>query len=145
VRLAKAQNITSIADFIAARYGKDQAVAATVAGSPERAEAWKLDARAPLAGDGVEAAAARHEVERLGDEVRRSLAFYGTLAPLPASLSVHVSGGVARLAGLAEALSQRLALPVSTFSPLDSTERGARIQAGGPQYAQAYGLALRAA
>jgi Na+/proline symporter/signal transduction histidine kinase len=31
VRLAKAQNITSIADFIAARYGKHQAVAATVA------------------------------------------------------------------------------------------------------------------
>ncbi len=31
VRLAKTQNITSIADFIAARYGKDQAVAATVA------------------------------------------------------------------------------------------------------------------
>src|ERR1043166_8469423 len=30
VRLAKAQNITSIADFIAARYGKGQAVAATV-------------------------------------------------------------------------------------------------------------------
>src|SRR6266511_6303741 len=29
VRLAKAQNITSIADFIAARYGKGQAVAAT--------------------------------------------------------------------------------------------------------------------
>jgi len=31
VRLAKAHNITSIADFIAARYGKSQAVAATVA------------------------------------------------------------------------------------------------------------------
>src|SRR5499427_1573120 len=31
VRIAKAQNITSIADFIAARYGKHQAVAATVA------------------------------------------------------------------------------------------------------------------
>jgi len=30
-RLAKSQNITSIADFIAARYGKSQAVAATVA------------------------------------------------------------------------------------------------------------------
>jgi Na+/proline symporter len=30
VRLAKSQNITSIADFIAARYGKCQAVAATV-------------------------------------------------------------------------------------------------------------------
>ena len=31
VRLAKKQNITSIADLIAARYGKSQAVAATVA------------------------------------------------------------------------------------------------------------------
>ena len=31
IRLAKAQKITSIADFIAARYGKSQAVAATVA------------------------------------------------------------------------------------------------------------------
>src|SRR5262245_32377576 len=31
VRLAKAKNITSIADFIAERYGKQQAVAATVA------------------------------------------------------------------------------------------------------------------
>src|SRR6202011_1501306 len=31
VRLPKGQNITSIADFIAARYGKSQAVAATVA------------------------------------------------------------------------------------------------------------------
>jgi Na+/proline symporter/signal transduction histidine kinase len=31
VRLAKAQNITSIADFVAARYGKSPAVAATVA------------------------------------------------------------------------------------------------------------------
>src|SRR6188508_3206485 len=31
VRLAKSQNITSVADFIAARYGKSQAVAATVA------------------------------------------------------------------------------------------------------------------
>ena len=31
IALAKSQNITSIADFIAARYGKSQAVAATVA------------------------------------------------------------------------------------------------------------------
>jgi Tfp pilus assembly PilM family ATPase len=59
--------------------------------------------------------------------------------------SLHVSGGVARLAGLPEALGESLALPVTTFSPLDTNERGARIHAGGPQYAQAYGLALRAA
>jgi Tfp pilus assembly PilM family ATPase len=122
-----------------------QAVAAAVGGSQERAEAWKLDARASLARDDAEATAARHEVERLGDEVRRSLAFYGTLAPLPESLSIHVSGGVARLPGLGDVLGERLALPVAMFSPLDTTERGARVHAGGPQYAQAYGLALRAA
>lgn len=121
------------------------AVAAALGGSTERAEEWKLDAGASLLHAGAEASAARQAVERLGDEVRRSLAFYGTLAPLPASLSLHVSGGVARLAGLPEALGERLALPVTTFSPLDTTERGARVQVGGPQYAQAYGLALRAA
>ena len=77
--------------------------------------------------------------------MRRSLAFYSTLAPLPAPLSLHLSGGVARLAGLVEALGERLAVPVTGFSPLDTIERGARIHAGGPQYAQAYGLALRAA
>ena len=31
VRLAKAQNITSVADFVAARYGKSEQVAALVA------------------------------------------------------------------------------------------------------------------
>lgn len=122
-----------------------QAVAAAMGGSTEEAEAWKLDGGASLLHAGAEASAARQTVERLADEVRRSLAFYGTLAPLPPSLSLHLSGGVARLQGLPEALGERLALAVTTFSPLDTTERGARIQAGGPQYAQAYGLALRAA
>ena len=37
IQLAKAHNITSIADFIGARYGKSQAVAATVA-----ATSWLL-------------------------------------------------------------------------------------------------------
>jgi type IV pilus assembly protein PilM len=122
-----------------------EAVATALDGSLEKAEAWKLDAATSLATDGAAPAAARRAVERLGEEVRRSLAFYGTLAPLPALQSLHLSGGVARLAGLPEALGGNLALPVSTFSPLDGIERGARIRVGGPQYAQAYGLALRAA
>jgi type IV pilus assembly protein PilM len=122
-----------------------QAIAAATGGSLERADAWKLDAGASLAQDGPEAGAARDAVTRLGDEVRRSLAFYGTLAPLPATLHLHVTGGSARLAGLTERLGEVLGLPARTFSPLDSSDRGVRIQAGGPQYAQAYGLALRAA
>ena len=46
IKLAKSQNITSIADFIAARYGKSQAVAATVAAiaitATVAATAWLL-------------------------------------------------------------------------------------------------------
>lgn len=121
-----------------------QAIANATTGSLERAEGWKLDAGASLQQDAPEAVAAREAIAKLADEVRRSLAFYGTLAPLPASVTLHVSGGSARLAGFTEVLGERLGLPTFTFSPLDTVDRGVRIQAGGPQYALAYGLALRA-
>jgi type IV pilus assembly protein PilM len=122
-----------------------EAVAAATGGSVERAEAWKLDASASLAQPGPEAAAARAVVESLGEELRRSFAFYRTIAELPEAFTVRLSGGTARLAGLAERLSEIVGMAVTPFSPLDAHERGARMQAGGPQYAQAYGLALRAA
>ncbi len=122
-----------------------QSVAAALDCSLERAEAWKLDAAASLAHDGAEAGAARQAVEALAEEVRRSLAFYRTLARLPETFTLRLSGGTARLSGLAERLSESLGQPVSGFSPLDAHERAARGPAAGPQYAQAYGLALRAA
>ena len=121
------------------------AIAATLGGSLERADAWKLEPAATLAKAGPEATAACRELERLADEVRRSIAYYGTLAPLAGALSLHVCGGSARLAGLTDRLAEQLGMPVQVFSPLDSGERGAPPLAGGPQYAQAYGLALRAA
>lgn len=121
-----------------------QAIASATGGSLERAESWKLDAGALLTQESAEATAARASVAKLADEVRRSLAFYGTVAALPSSMSLHVSGGSARLAGFTEVLGERLGLPTLPFSPLDSVDRGVRIQAGGPQYALAYGLALRA-
>lgn len=121
-----------------------QAIATATGGSNERADGWKLDAGATLMQDSPEASAARDAVARLADEVRRSLAFYGTVAALPPALTLHVSGGSARLAGFTELLGERLGLPTSAFSPLDSLDRGVRIQAGGPQYALAFGLALRA-
>ncbi len=121
-----------------------QAIAAASGGAIDRAEGWKLDAGASLQQDGPEATAARDAIAKLADEVRRSLAFYSTIAPLPAAVSLHVSGGSARLSGFTELLGERLGLPTHTFSPLDTVDRGVRIQAGGPQYALAYGLALRA-
>jgi type IV pilus assembly protein PilM len=122
-----------------------EAVAATVNGSRDIAESWKIDPASSILFDTAESFAARHAVEQLGDEVRRSLAFYGTLAPLPATLPVHVSGGTSRIGGLCEVLAHRLGLGVTPFSPLDAIERGVKVHAGGPQFALAYGLALRAA
>src|SRR5262249_57958435 len=75
-----------------------QAVCASVGWAPERAEAWKLDVAASLASDAPEARAAREAVDVLGDELRRSLAFYRTLAELPDSFTLRLSGGSARLA-----------------------------------------------
>src|SRR5262249_37307929 len=95
-----------------------QAVCASVGWAPERAEAWKRDAAASLASDAPEARAAGEAVDVLGDELRRSLAFYRTLAELPDSFTLRLSGGSARLAGLAERLGELLGQPVSAFSPL---------------------------
>lgn len=122
-----------------------EAVAAATGSPVEKAEAWKVDAGASLAQSGPEAAAARAAVESLGEELRRSFAFYRTIAELPDAFTLWLSGGSARLAGLAERLTDITGVTVSPFSPLDVPERAARSAAGGPQYAQAYGLALRAA
>jgi Tfp pilus assembly PilM family ATPase len=121
-------------------------VAAATGASIEMAEAWKMDAGSSLTQSGPEAAAARAAVESLGEELRRSFAFYRTIAELPELVHGCASPAApARLAGLAERLGEIVGAHVSAFSPLDGSERGARLTAGGPQYAQAYGLALRAA
>jgi type IV pilus assembly protein PilM len=122
-----------------------EAVAAATGCTFERAEAWKLDAGASLTHAGPEATAARGVVESLGEELRRSFAFYRTFAELPDTFKIRLSGGTARLPGLAERLGEILGVTVSAFSPLDALDRGPRIQPGGPQYTQAFGLALRAA
>lgn len=120
---------------------------------PHEAEEWKLEAgsddpnmrvdwndremqavRASLAGE-------------LADDLRRSLAFYRTLAPLPDPLSLWVSGNTARLPGLVQQVSEVLEVPTLLFDPLDQLGSQHRVTPapGGPQFAQAYGLALRSA
>jgi len=122
-----------------------EAVADATGCGLDRAEAWKLDANASLTQAGPEAAAARSAVESMGEELRRSFAFYRTIAALPEALTLRLCGGTARLGGLAERLGEIAGVTVSPFSPLDVHERGGRAAAGGPQFTQAYGLALRAA
>jgi Tfp pilus assembly PilM family ATPase len=122
-----------------------RAVAGALDGAIERAEAWKVDSSASLGQAGAEAQAARHAVDELAGEVRRSLAFYGTLAALPDRMTLRVSGGTARLPGLSQRLGEILGMPATPFSPLDAHERSARVSSTGPQFSQAYGLALRAA
>ena len=47
--------------------------------------------------------------------------------------------------GLSQRLGELLGIPASPFAPLDALERSARASGVGPQFAQAFGLALRAA
>lgn len=87
----------------------------------------------------------RHE---LVEEVRRSFAFYRTVGNLPEMLRVWISGGSARLPGLAAHLTDLLGVPVLLFNPvqfLNGDPRGGHRPSVGPQFAQAFGLAARTA
>ena len=129
-----------------------RAVAEATGASLQEAEAWKLETcnhdpgwepdwesteqRAILA-------CLRHE---LVTELRRSFAFYRTLGRLPEPLELWISGGSARLPGLAQRMSTLLETPASIFNPLQSLAGEALADVGpsdGPQFCQAFGLALR--
>ena len=114
------------------------------------AEEWKVEAGADdpsmrVDPDSPEMAAVQKTLLELVDELRRSFAFYRSLAPLPDPFSLWISGSTARLPGLAGQLSQLLDVPTFVFDPLDvlSADERSNAPAGGPQFAQAYGLALR--
>ncbi len=119
----------------------------------EEAEEWKLAAGSDEPGLRVDWNSPELEATleclriELVDELLRSFAFYRTLGRLPDPLRISISGGSARLPGLSIRLADLLGHPVSLFNPLDdgSPSGEARPLTGGPQFAQAYGLALRAA
>lgn len=118
----------------------------------EEAEEWKLEAGADdpsirVDPESAEMQGVREALRALADELRRSFAYYRTLAPLPDPFTLWLSGNTARLPGIAGELSVLLEIPTFVFDPLESVppdERG-QLPAGGPQFALAYGLALRTA
>ena len=83
----------------------------------------------------------------MAEELRRSFAFYRTLGPLPEPFTLWLSGNTARLPGIAGQLAELLEIPTLIFNPLDSLtpDPQSATPMGGPQFAQAYGLALRMA
>jgi type IV pilus assembly protein PilM len=114
----------------------------------EEAEEWKVAAGSDAPGFpvGWHLPEMQHVLDSLRfgllEELHRSFAFYRTLARLPESFTLWVSGGSARLPGFAEQLEQVLGSPVRLFDPLEVTgERGR----AAPQFAQVLGLALRSA
>jgi type IV pilus assembly protein PilM len=110
------------------------------------AEEWKLAVGGDQPGlrvdwESPEFQAIQESLRRdLVDEVLRSFAFYRTQAHLPSLPRLWISGGSARLPGLTHRLSEMLNVPVLLFDPLNGGAGGR----GGPQFAQAYGLTLRA-
>ncbi|OGF13118.1 MAG: hypothetical protein A2W00_05415 [Candidatus Eisenbacteria bacterium RBG_16_71_46] len=120
----------------------------------EEAEEWKLAAGSDQPGfrvdwDSPEMLAVHHCLRHdLVEELRRSFAFYGTLGQMPDPLKMWISGGSARLPGLAARLSEILGFPVLLFNPLERlgvSPRAGQLPPIAPQFAQAYGLALRTA
>ena len=72
-------------------------------------------------------------------ENERARAFYRTLGHLPDTLTLRLSGGTARLPGLARHLGEMLGTPVELFDPVGDV--GADGLA--PHFVQAFGLSLR--
>lgn len=118
----------------------------------DEAEEWKLAAGSDEPGFRVdwssrELAAMLGVIQRdLADEIRRSLAFYRTVGNLPEAFRLWISGGTARLPGLAAHISDVLGIPVMVFNPVQllpgSTKRD-DLPEMAPQFTQAFGLALR--
>lgn len=132
--------------------GVTRAIAAALRVPYEEAEEWKLEAGADdpsirVNQDSAEMQGAREALRALAEELRRSFAYYRAMAPLPDPFTLWLSGNTARLPGLAGELSALLEIPTFVFDPLEDVlpEARAGLPAGGPQFAQAFGLALRTA
>lgn len=129
-----------------------QAIADGIQVPFEEAEEWKLAAGSDEPGfkvdwDAREMSAMQDCLRRdLVEDLNRSFAFYRTLGSLPEPFRVWISGGSARLPGLAARLAEMLDIPVLLFNPIDylsGSQRGGSRPQVAPQFAQAYGLALR--
>jgi type IV pilus assembly protein PilM len=127
-----------------------RALASTLRVPFEEAEEWKLEAGADepsirVDPESAEMRGIREALRELADELRRTFTYYRTLGPLPDPFTLWLSGNTARLPGIAGEMSALLEIPTFVFDPFENVAADARdgLPEGGPQFAQAYGLALR--
>lgn len=102
----------------------------------------------PLATNGENGAglqlAEKGPLDRLGDEVNRSLRYYVKETGQSYFNVIQLTGGSARLPGLSDYLSQKFNLPVKLYNPCAGLEGGIEDLPEGTQLAIAVGLAFRA-
>ena len=83
-------------------------------------------------------------LERLGDEINRSLRYYVKETGQGYFNNIALSGGSAFLPGLDTFLEKKFNLPVAIFDPLSGIETGGKEVIRSAQLAVSVGLALRA-
>ena len=137
-------------DFGGARL--TQAIAAGTRVPIDEAEEWKLAAGSESPGFRVDWESREMQAVldslrvELAEELRRSFAFYRTLGQLPDPMRIWISGGSAKLPGLSSRIGELIGTPTLLFDPMEKTRAAAGTNgASGPQFAQAFGLALRTA
>lgn len=81
-------------------------------------------------------------MDRLGDEINRSLRYYVKETGQSLFNQIILIGGTAALKGLDQYLSNKFKVPVETYNPLTAYELQCNGEFG-PQYAVAVGLAIR--
>jgi type IV pilus assembly protein PilM len=123
----------------------NDALARQLGVAPEDAERVKM-------GHGADAARTAPVLgsvtEFIVEEIQRAISFFWTAATDEPLGGLYLSGGSARVAGLATQLGERLACPVEVADPLRRVEAGrgidrALIDSHGPALAVAIGLATR--
>ena len=83
-------------------------------------------------------------VERLGDEINRSLRYYIKESGQTYFQNLQLTGGSAKLPGLVEFFEKKFNLPVTIYNPCVGLDTGGKEIYEGAQLAVAVGLALRA-
>ncbi len=86
--------------------------------------------------------AEKNAMNRLGDEINRSLRYYVKESGQSYFTRIVVTGGSAALIGLDSMLQDRFNLPVEVFNPFKLFQFDGNGQYG-PQFAVAFGLAMR--
>lgn len=124
------------------RYGLSYDEAEQIKGS----QGLKPDLPIATSGEGEERLqlAEKSVLDKLGDEINRSLRYYVKETGQSYFNNILLTGGSARLLGLSDYIESKFNLPVAIYNPCVGLDTGGKEIPQGTQLAAAIGLALRA-